>query len=157
MSFCISCGKNVEVESTFCVSCGARKPLAQNSPSDPPREVSSATERDAQHWAMFLHLSVLAGFLIPLAGLVVPIMIWQIKKDQLPLIDAHGRNAMNWIISEVIYWTICFILTLGMPMAAVLGLLGIIFPVVAAIKGNNGVVWKYPLAIPFFRPSPKMV
>jgi uncharacterized Tic20 family protein len=35
--------------------------------------------------------SLLAGFLIPLARLVVPILIWQLKKDDLPRLDAHGR------------------------------------------------------------------
>jgi uncharacterized Tic20 family protein len=109
---------------------------------------------------MFLHLSVLAGFLIPLGGLVVPIAIWQMKKDQLPLLDAHGRNAMNWIISEVIYWTISFVLAfilIGLPMLGILGLLSIIFPVIAAVKANNGVVWKYPLAIPFLKTSTTVI
>jgi uncharacterized Tic20 family protein len=161
MSFCSSCGNNIDETSTFCGSCGAQRPVALTQSANPNDGVTLAKlERDARQWAMFLHLSVLGGFLIPLAGLVAPIVIWQMKKDELPLLDAHGRNAMNWIISEVIYWTISFVLAfvlIGMPMLGILGLLSIIFPVVAAVKANNGVVWKYPMAIPFLRSSTTII
>lgn len=58
---------------------------------------------NAKQWAMFLHFSILAGFVIPIAGLIVPIIIWQIKKTELPEIDAHGKVVANWIISAIIY------------------------------------------------------
>jgi hypothetical protein len=161
MSFCTSCGKDNDETSVFCASCGAGTHNAPILSINQNGGVAIATvDRDARQWAMFLHLSVLAGFLIPLGGLVVPIAIWQMKKDQFPLLDAHGRNAMNWIISEVIYWTISFILAfilIGLPMLGILGLLSIIFPVVAAVKANNGVVWKYPLAIPFLKTSTTVI
>src|SRR5687768_4579326 len=57
-----------------------------------------AFARETNQWAMFLHLSLLAGFVVPLAGLVAPIVIWQIKKTELPEIDIHGKIVMNWII-----------------------------------------------------------
>ena len=103
---------------------------------------------------MLLHLSMLAGLVIPLAGLIIPILIWQMKKDELPLIDAHGKNAMNWIISSLIYAVACLILWLlliGIPLSIALGVVSIVFPIIAAIKGNNGEVWMYPLAISFFK------
>jgi uncharacterized Tic20 family protein len=28
---------------------------------------------------------------------------WQLKKDELPGIDAHARDAVNWIISVMLY------------------------------------------------------
>src|SRR5262245_53506559 len=73
---------------------------------------SSAQYQDEQtrQWAMFLHLSLLAGFVVPMAGLVAPILIWQLKKTELPGIDAHGKNALNWVISVLIYAVVCVIL-----------------------------------------------
>jgi uncharacterized Tic20 family protein len=95
---------------------------------------------------------VLAVLIVPIAGIVLPVVIWQIKKDELPGMDAHGKNALNWIISELIYLVIAIVLTfvlIGIPLLAALCIAGIAFPIVAAVKANNGEVWKYPLAIPF--------
>jgi uncharacterized Tic20 family protein len=110
-------------------------------------------EQQTREWAMLLHLSLLAGFVLPLAGLVVPIVIWQWKKSELPGIDVHGKNALNWIISEIIYVAISVMLVfviIGIPMLIALGLVAVIFPIIAGIKANNGEVWKYPLTITFF-------
>ncbi len=107
-----------------------------------------------RQWAMLLHFSLLAGFILPILGLVVPIIIWQIKKTDLPEIDAHGKIVVNWIISAIIYGVICFLLAftfIGAPLLFVLGALCIIFPIIGGIKANNGELWKYPLSIQFLK------
>lgn len=109
--------------------------------------------RDVSTWALILHLSQFAGFIIPFAGWVAPIVIWQIKKAEMPELDAHGKVVTNWILSSLIYGTVCAILifvVVGIPLILVLLLLGIIFPIIGGIKASNGVVWKYPLSIKFF-------
>ncbi len=115
---------------------------------------TSTVDLQTRRWAMFLHLSQFAGYVVPLAGLVVPIVIWQLKKVELPGIDVHGKNVVNWIISEIIYAAIGFILTfviIGSPLLIALGIIGIIFPIVGGIKANNGDVWKYPLSFSFLK------
>ncbi len=109
-----------------------------------------STDKDANQWAMFLHFSLLVGFLIPLAGLVVPIIIWQIKKDQYSIIDVHGKIVVNWIISALIYFVACVILSvivIGTIGLVVLAIICIVFPVIGGIKANNGEVWEYPLSL----------
>ncbi len=109
-------------------------------------------ELQTRQWAMFLHLSLLAGFLVPLAGLIVPIVIWQLKKEELPGIDAHGKMVTNWIISLVIYGVVScllIIVLIGIPLLLALGVIAIVFPIIGAIKANEGVLWKYPLTITF--------
>ena len=110
-------------------------------------------DRETDQWALWLHLSLFSGYVIPLGGLVVPIVIWQVKKQDLPGIDQHGKNATNWILSMLIYYVACvpllFVL-IGIPLMIALTVCGIIFPIVAAIKGSSGEVWSYPLAIRFF-------
>jgi len=111
-------------------------------------------EQQTRQWACLLHLSIGAGFAVPIAGLAVPIAIWQLKKSELPGIDAHGKNAVNWIISKLIYFVICLVLCfvfIGIPLLIALGVVAVIFPMVAAIKANNGEVWKYPMAITFVK------
>ena len=57
---------------------------------------------DVNMWGMFIHLSQFCGYIIPLAGMVVPIVLWQIKKDDADILDRQGRIVVNWILTEVI-------------------------------------------------------
>jgi uncharacterized protein len=121
-------------------------------PAPAPALDPAVREQETRQWAFILHMSVLAGFVIPIAGLVLPIMIWQLKKVELPGIDPHGKNVLNWIISEIIYAVACVILILGIigiPLLIALAVVAVVFPIVAAIKANNGEVWAYPLAFRF--------
>ena len=136
--------------------------FAQSPPSHyaPPMAplVSPAAGSSAatNQWAMFIHLSQLAGFVVPLAGMVVPIVLWQIKKNELPGIDAHGCHAANWIITElilaVIFGILCIVF-IGIPLIIILGLVGIVFPIIAGIKASSGELWRYPMSFTFFRPQ----
>ena len=99
-------------------------------------------------WAMILHFSVLAGFVVPLGGLIAPIVIWQIKKADMPEIDAHGKMVVNFLISMLIYSIIAFLLTfvfIGIFLFLALTVVGIVFPIIGGIKANNGELWQYPL------------
>ena len=104
-------------------------------------------------WATALHLSPLLGYLIPVAGLVAPVVLWQMKKES-PLIDRHGRAVMNWILSQIIWWGISAVLCLvlvGIPMLWVMGILVVVFPIIGAVRAYEGRVWSYPLCFRFFR------
>ncbi|GAB4211269.1 MAG: DUF4870 domain-containing protein [Synechococcales cyanobacterium] len=110
--------------------------------------------KQAPFWAMILHLSLLAGFVIPLAGLVAPIIIWQIKRAEFPELDVHGKMVTNWIISVIIYTVVSALLIvvlIGIPLLLVIGILSIVFPILGGIKANNGELWKYPLTISFLK------
>ncbi|MEM9215063.1 MAG: DUF4870 domain-containing protein [Cyanobacteria bacterium P01_F01_bin.150] len=111
------------------------------------------TNKSTQQWAMLLHLSQFAGYVIPFAGLVIPIIIWQVQKEDMPELDIHGRIVTNWIISEIIYGTIfaiLFFVLIGIPLLMALGVLSIAFPIIGALKAKEGRAWKYPLSISFF-------
>ncbi len=117
-----------------------------------PKPVSG--NKEANQWAMFVHFSLFAGYLIPLAGLILPIILWQIKKDQYPFVDIHGKIVVNWIISLIIYSAISAVLVfflIGFIGLAILCAISIIFPIIGGIKANQGEVWEYPLSIRFIR------
>ena len=110
-------------------------------------------EAETRQMALLLHLSQFAAHITFGLGLIAPVLIWQLKKNDLPGLDAHGKNAVNWIISEIIYGAVSFALCavlIGFLLLPIVLLMGTIFPIIAAVKANNGEVWKYPLAIPFF-------
>jgi uncharacterized Tic20 family protein len=112
-------------------------------------ETPVATGRDPEtnKWAMFLHFSILAGWIVPLGGLIVPILIWQLKKDELPGIVPHAHIVLNWIITSLVYAVICFILTfviIGVFLFFALAIATVIFAIVGGIKANDGEIWEYP-------------
>lgn len=111
-------------------------------------------EEQSRRWAMLLHLSLLAGHVIPLAGFVAPVLIWQTKKEIYPDLEIHGRNAANWILSELIYLGIGILLTLfliGFLILIPVGIAAVAFPILGALKASNGEAWKYPLTINFIK------
>jgi uncharacterized Tic20 family protein len=117
-------------------------------------DADTITDPETQRWGMFLHLSMLTGFVVPFAGFILPFIIWQTKKNDLPGIEVHGRNAANWIISQVIYYAVFGILSfllIGIPFLVIVFILSIIFPILAGVKSSNGEVWKYPLSIRFLK------
>lgn len=112
--------------------------------------VSQGSSQQERTWAMLLHFSLLTGFVVPIAGLLAPIIIWQIKKSEMPSIDAHGKVVVNWLISAVIYAFAAGLLALiviGIPLLWALFAVSVVFPIIGGIKANDGVVWKYPLSI----------
>lgn len=127
-------------------------------PAADPSESAAATggrDRAANQWAMFIHFSILAGWAVPVAGIVLPIILWQIKKDELPGIVPHAHIVMNWILSSFVYALICFILLfvfVGVIGFFILGLATLLFSIIGGVKANDGEVWEYPgTIIKFFK------
>ena len=109
-------------------------------------------ESEIRQWCMFMHLSQFAGYAVPFAGLIAPLVMWQMKKDEASEIDRHGREIMNALISFFIYSIVSAILIfviVGIPMLIALFIASIAFPIIAAIKANEGTFWPYPLVIRF--------
>jgi uncharacterized Tic20 family protein len=119
-----------------------------SSQSNPP----GTPTPDDRMMAMFCHLSALIGFVIPFGNIIGPLIIWLIKKDQSPLVDQHGKEAINFQISMTIYIIASIILILvliGIPLLVFLGLFELVVIVIAAVKANEGQLYKYPLSIRF--------
>jgi hypothetical protein len=112
----------------------------------------ASTTKDERTWAMLCHLSTLAGFVIPFGNIVGPLVMWTIKKDEFPLVEDQGKEALNFQISMTIYIiasVILIFLLVGIPLLIGLGLFDLIVTVIAAINANDGVKYRYPLCIRF--------
>jgi len=117
----------------------------------PPMSLQTPEQKQM---GMFLHLSQLLNFVLPPAGIVVPIILWQIKKDEMPALDAHGKMVVNWLISSLIYFVVSLVLAIvliGILGLVALGIMSIVFPIIGGIKANNGELWEYPLTIKFLK------
>lgn len=107
---------------------------------------------------MLMHLSQLASYLIPGAGLVLPIIMWATNKDKSPVIDQHGKVILNWMISSLIYAVVCAILifvVIGIFGLIALGIMNLVFVILGGVKANAGTLWAYPLSIKFFTVQPE--
>lgn len=102
-------------------------------------------------YLMLMHLTQFAGAIIPLAGFIVPILMWTTNKDTNANVDKHGKNILNCMISYAIYAVLLCITVIGIPVAAVLGVVYVVFVVIATVKANNGEYWKYPFTIQFIK------
>lgn len=127
-----------------------RKLLRQDAPATP----SPAGAVDEKMWAMFIHLGLLCGFIVPGLGLVVPIVLWQMKKDQSAFIDANGKIVANWIISALIMAAVGGLLVrvgLGLILLWALVIANAIFAIIGAVKANGGEAWPYPISFKFIQ------
>lgn len=105
--------------------------------------------KDERTWAMVCHLVTFAGFIFPIGGnILAPLIIWMIKRDEYPLVDDQGKEVVNFQLSLFIYLVISGILAIiliGIPLLIALGIFDIIVTIVAAVKANEGVKYRYPL------------
>ena len=134
-----------------------------------PAQVGSMNSKDVNQWSMFIHLSSLCGFLVPLAGFIVPIVLWQVKKGESPVIDRHGKTVANWLITlgaaavcigilevialilsliPVVGWiaALCIQLIVGLTGLAIL-VCNVAFSIMGGLKANDGVEWNYPVSL----------
>lgn len=119
-------------------------------------EAVSKAVKNVPQYCMFMHLSQFLGHVTFGLGLVAPVIMWAMRKDESPDIYRHGLNIMNWIISELIYSVLFSILTyvlIGFPLLGALLVCSVAFPVIGALKAREGKIWTYPLTIPFFKPG----
>ena len=61
------------------------------------------TSQNEKTTAALLHLSAFAKYLIPFAGIVAPLIIWQTKKHESDYIDATGKSVINFHLSILVY------------------------------------------------------
>jgi len=102
---------------------------------------------DVRQWAMFCHLSALLGLVLPLGHLLGPLVLWHLKREQDPFIDAQGKEALNFQISVTIAGFVCFLLMfvfIGILLFAVLMVAVLILIILAAVKANEGQPYRYP-------------
>lgn len=103
------------------------------------------------NWLLAVHLSQLV-ILFSGMGLLGPLIIYLIKKDEDPVVGAHAKEALNFQLSVLIYGVISLILVIvlvGLLLLAILVVLAIVFPIIGAVRASNGELWRYPLTIRF--------
>jgi uncharacterized Tic20 family protein len=129
-----------------------KDPPSSPPPYEPPHATAAPGEitAEARQWAMFAHLSALAGFVIPFGNVLGPLVIWLVKKDTMPFVDDQAKESLNFQISvtiAVIISMALIILLIGIPLLFVVGLVALVLTIMAGIKANEGVTYRYPFTL----------
>jgi len=107
--------------------------------------------QDQRTLAALTHLSGLAGYVIPLGGAIVPIVIWMVKSDS-PLISTIAKQAL-WLNilgflgggALVLMGITVILIPVALILGAILFLGLLVLPIVGAVKAWDGHYYRYPV------------
>lgn len=122
----------------------------ENIPPPPPEAPSEGLSAESRQWGLFAHLSALVGLIIPFGNLLGPLIVWQIKKAEMPFVDDQGKEALNFQITVTIAMLVCFVLmfiVIGILLMPLVGIAALVFTIIGAIKANEGVTYRYPFTL----------
>ena len=124
-------------------------------PTPPQLSAPAPALTNVRSWNALCHASALLGVLVHFPGhLLGPLIVWLWKRDESAEIDAHGKEALNFQISMLIYNVIagifCLVL-IGFLFLAILWVLNAIFVIIASIQASDGKFYRYPMTIRFLQ------
>ncbi len=112
----------------------------------------------ARSTILLVHLSALAGLVTGIGFLLGPLVVWLLKKDESPEIDAAGKDAVNFqltmLATGIVAGILCITiigLIVGIPLAILVGLAAFVMPIIGGVKTANGDGFRYPFAYPFIK------
>jgi uncharacterized Tic20 family protein len=134
-------------------------PPPPSPPAAPP--VDGMPGPEERQWAMFAHLSALAGGLLTGAVggwgcFLGPLIIWLVKKDTMPFVADQAKEALNFNITVagvLVVLGMLTLLTLGIgiiitgPLMFIVAVGALVLIVMAAIKANEGKAYRYPMTL----------
>ncbi len=130
-----------------------------------PAEASEGAPTEARTWATVCHLAAFLAFIgIPFGNILGPLVVWLIKRNDHPFVDDQGREAVNFQITVFLYAIVLVVVLIAaaaieatalffvlIALGIVVGIFFIAAPIVAAIRSNRGVRYRYPATLRLLR------
>ncbi len=130
--------------------------LPPNPPTPPQAPLPTAQSSDERLWALIGHLSAFSAFITGIGCILGPLIVWLVKRDTLPFAADQAKEALNFNITLAIAFAalvVFTVVTLGIgvllawPIGAALFIAWIVLTIIAAIKANEGVAYRYPFTL----------
>ena len=142
---------------------------------NPVEEDLKPWNMDLNTYCMLMHLSLFASSIFPMAGIILPLIMWQQFKKQSNKIDQNGKNIMNFILTTIIAGVAIFVvlivifalilvpepngydlislffLVIFALLIIAFGIGYVVVVILAAIKSYNNEIGTYPLTIKFIK------
>ncbi len=119
----------------------------------PPSNFGGGLSSDERTWGMLAHFSALiagiAGF-----SFLGPLIVMLTKGKEFSYVDYHAREALNFQITVYIAVIVCIPLVfifIGILLIIVISVGALVLTIIAGIKANEGVMYRYPMCIRFVK------
>lgn len=120
------------------------------SPPQAPPPATGDTSNDERTWGLLAHLSALSGFIVPFGSVLGPLIVWQVKKNEMAFVDDQGKEALNFqitlLLEMLVAGLLCFVL-IGLLLLPAVMLYGLVMTIIGGVQANNGVRYRYPLTL----------
>jgi len=121
---------------------------AEKAQSAQTTQSTAISNAEKTKWLALLHLSGILAFIFP------PLIVYIWKKEDVPEMESHFADIMNFQISIVVYIllsVLAVLLVVGIVLLPLIGILSSFFIVLNSIKVLNGKAYHYPLSIKFIK------
>ena len=118
--------------------------------ADPVTDPTALPTPDERTWGMIAHLAALAGFIVPFGNILGPLVVWLVKREHSVFVAVEAKEALNFNITIAIGGIVCLVLLrffIGVLFWAVLVLFWLIMTIIAALKANEGIAYRYPFSL----------
>jgi uncharacterized Tic20 family protein len=115
-----------------------------------PVSIGSQPPADGRcsQWAAFAHLAGLFVLIVPpLGGILGPMIIWILKKDDMPFVRDQGREAINFQITMLLAMLVAGALILalvGLVLLPIVIVTDVVLILVATLAASDGRAYRYP-------------
>jgi uncharacterized protein len=112
--------------------------------TEPQSPQGGAPSKDEKMFAMLSHLG---GIVV---GFIAPLIIWLVKREEMPFVNDQAKEALNFQITVAIAYFASSVLAtvlIGFLLFPAVMIANIVFCIVAGLKANEGVAYRYPFAL----------
>jgi uncharacterized Tic20 family protein len=109
--------------------------------------VTSPISKEERNWAMFAHLSALLVYPTLIGGIVGPLVIWLMRKDDMSFAADQAKETLNFQITVYLMGLVCgilFLILIGFVLLGLLVVAHVVLTIIAAVKASEGVAYRYP-------------
>ncbi|MCA8978492.1 MAG: DUF4870 domain-containing protein [Planctomycetes bacterium] len=119
-----------------------------------PSDTDAAPSSEERNWALVAHLGIFASVIVGPLNFLVPLVIYIVWKDRSGFVAEEAKEALNFQLTMLLMGCVAALLVftiigmiVGIPILLVIGVMGIVLPILAAIRVGEGGSYRYPLTI----------
>jgi len=111
--------------------------------SGSPLGSGGGVSQEERTWGMIAVLSPLVGYIIPIpfVNVIVPLVIYFMKRDTSRFVAFHALQTVYFSIAILVAVVICIplcFMCVGIPLLVAVGIGSLVYLIIIAIKANNG-------------------
>ncbi|HLR38138.1 MAG TPA: DUF4870 domain-containing protein [Chitinophagaceae bacterium] len=96
-------------------------------------------------------LGLLAHVITFISAFIGPLVIYLLKKEESSFVTDHAKESLNFQITVAIVVIVLTLSVVGTFLLWIVGIIAMIWVIVATIKASEGKIYRYPLAFRFIK------